>query len=249
MPSRVLIIEDDPGVVALLRLIFTDAGYEALVVGSVAAARAVLARPLTLDLVVAGLVFRGGAGLDLSHEVRALRPSVPLITLTTQPRRPAPGEPSGADAAVFLLRPFDAGKLEAAVALLSSRSIELIGASARKRLLVVDAPLVATVLGEMFDSDRYEVVSSATRASAWVHLRALPRIDLVLLGVTLVDGDGLQLCRELRATRARVPVVVLAKQPERRREAMAAGADAFMSKPFDIGRLRAAVERLLAGAS
>jgi DNA-binding response OmpR family regulator len=243
--KRILIIEDDLGVIALLRLIFTEAGHEVLVVRTVRVARAVLARPLPLDLVVSGLVFRDADGLDLSHEVSALRPSVPLIVLTTQPQAQAPGDPSSAGATVFLLKPFDADKLEAAVAQLLSHSIHLSGASTRKRLLVVDGPLVAILLEDMFGSDRYEVISSPTRAAAWANLRALPPVHLVFLGVTLPDGDGLELCRQLRAARARVPVIVLARQAGRREEAMAAGADAFMSKPFDIARLRAAVEQLL----
>ena len=83
---------------------------------------------------------------------------------------------------------------------------------------------------------------------------ALPRIretrpDLVLLDVMLPEISGHDICRDLKRdpslSDVRVLMMTARGSVQDRRRAMDEGADAFVSKPFDVKDLRAEVKRLL----
>lgn len=78
--------------------------------------------------------------------------------------------------------------------------------------------------------------------------RALEReYDLVLLDLGLPDGDGLDLCRELRAAGRSVPVIIITArdQPEQRVRGLDVGADDYVVKPFHVPELIARVRTVL----
>jgi DNA-binding response OmpR family regulator len=74
--------------------------------------------------------------------------------------------------------------------------------------------------------------------------------DLVLLDVRLPDGDGLEFCREVRASHPHVPVIVVSGdvRPHARDQALAAGAAHFVAKPFDPETLERVVRLTLGDA-
>jgi DNA-binding response OmpR family regulator len=83
---------------------------------------------------------------------------------------------------------------------------------------------------------------------------ALPRIrathpDLVLLDVMLPEMSGHDICRDLRRDPSladvRVQMMTARGSVQDRRRAIDEGADAFVTKPFDVKDLRAEVIRLL----
>ena len=71
--------------------------------------------------------------------------------------------------------------------------------------------------------------------------------DAVVLDVGLPGIDGLEVCRRLRRTGARVPVLILTarEQVAERIDGLDAGADDYMIKPFDVGELNARLRALL----
>jgi len=71
--------------------------------------------------------------------------------------------------------------------------------------------------------------------------------DLVLLDLGLPDGDGLDLCRELRASGRSVPVIILTARdaPEQRVRGLDVGADDYVVKPFHVPELIARVRSVL----
>ncbi len=70
--------------------------------------------------------------------------------------------------------------------------------------------------------------------------------DVLVLDLGLPDADGLSLCRELKAARPALPIVVLTGQEATAAEgsAVSAGADAFLHKPFGPLELIDVVEQL-----
>jgi len=87
------------------------------------------------------------------------------------------------------------------------------------------------------------VTHSATEA-----LRVLKGVipDVILLDITMPEVDGLMLLRLLRTdpTRAQIPVIVISARvsEEAKQEALSAGADRFLEKPFSIEELELALE-------
>jgi two-component system response regulator MprA len=71
--------------------------------------------------------------------------------------------------------------------------------------------------------------------------------DAVVLDIGMPDVDGLEVCRRLRDTGNRVPVLMLTARDavEDRIEGLDAGADDYLVKPFDVGELKARLRALL----
>jgi two-component system response regulator MprA len=71
--------------------------------------------------------------------------------------------------------------------------------------------------------------------------------DALVLDLGLPDMDGLEVCRRLRASGNRVPVLVLTARDavSDRIDGLDAGADDYLVKPFDLGELKARLRALL----
>ena len=120
------------------------------------------------------------------------------------------------------------------------------------RILVVDdEPQLLRALGTNLKARGYEVDLAPTGEAA-LALAARKHPDLVILDLGLPGIDGVEVIRGLRGW-TRVPVIVLSvRETERAKvEALDAGADDYVTKPFEmdelLARLRAALRRAAPG--
>ena len=116
------------------------------------------------------------------------------------------------------------------------------------RLLVVeDDSTLRRALGITLRARRYEVELAQDGATA-LKLAAASPFDLVIVDLGLPDLDGLEVIQALRGWLA-VPVIVLSARDAQRQkvEALDAGADDYVTKPFGMdelcARIRAALRR------
>ncbi|MYQ46815.1 response regulator [Streptomyces sp. SID4985] len=116
------------------------------------------------------------------------------------------------------------------------------------RVLVVDdEPQIVRALVINLKARQYEVDSAADGRTA-LELAASRHPDVVVLDLGLPDMDGVEVIRGLRGW-TRVPVLVLSARhsSDEKVEALDAGADDYVTKPFGmdelLARLRAAVRR------
>lgn len=96
------------------------------------------------------------------------------------------------------------------------------------------------------------IVDEAADGAAALGAIARSRPDLVVLDLNIPGIPGDQVLRAMRsepATADVAVVVVTAAGEERRAEAMAAGADAFFTKPFGPAALLQEVARVLGGSA
>lgn len=114
-------------------------------------------------------------------------------------------------------------------------------------LLVEDEPSIAEPFSRLLAREGFEATVAGTVAAA-LELFARREPDLVLLDLTLPDGDGRDVARELR-TRSRVPIIMLtARGTETDRVVgLEIGADDYVVKPFSsaevVARIRAVLRR------
>lgn len=113
-------------------------------------------------------------------------------------------------------------------------------------LLVEDDDRIREELARVLGSEGYSVdaCSSLTLARHAVE-RTKPAV--VVLDLGLPDGDGLELCRELRARGDSTPIIVLTARdgPEERVIGLDSGADDYVVKPFHPPELAARVRSVL----
>ena len=111
-----------------------------------------------------------------------------------------------------------------------------------KTLVAEDDRDLRTALSFLLRFEGYEVVEAASGIDAW-HEYERSRFTLVLSDWLMPQLDGLELCRRIRATeRPYYPYVILLtalKGKDHFLQAMRAGIDDFISKPFDVDELRA----------
>jgi putative two-component system response regulator len=116
-------------------------------------------------------------------------------------------------------------------------------------ILVVDDIFAnRELLREILTDRGYEVILAANGHEARQHLQNVEP-SLVLLDIRMPEGSGIELCRELKSNSATrlIPVVLLTSLSEvkDRVEGWHAGADDFISKPFDRTELLARVRSLV----
>ena len=118
-----------------------------------------------------------------------------------------------------------------------------------KRILVVDDEMyIVNILDFTLAGEGWEVVSANNGEDA---LRTLLKFepDLVILDVMMPRIDGVEVCRAIKAREesADTPVIMLtAKDRDKdKEEALQAGADLYLTKPFSPPRLVAEIRNLL----
>ena len=119
------------------------------------------------------------------------------------------------------------------------------------RLLIVDDdPELRQFLHTELEIEGYACTEAASGQQALVQLRE-SRWDLLLLDWTLPDFSGVEICRRLRGSDDQTPVLMLTARDDVRErvEALDAGADDYLTKPFSIEELLARVRARLRSAS
>ncbi len=71
--------------------------------------------------------------------------------------------------------------------------------------------------------------------------------DLILLDLTLPDGDGVEICRELKNDLPRIPIIMLTARSQEKDIELGeeTGADEYVAKPFDMEALTELVMKYL----
>ena len=124
--------------------------------------------------------------------------------------------------------------------------------SGQRVLVVDDEPQILRALRATLRGAGYTVDAAATAGEALTAAAAHPP-EAVILDLVLPDGNGTDVCRELRAW-SDAPVIVLSAVGEERQKiaALDAGADDYVTKPFSVdellARLRAVLRRRRADA-
>jgi DNA-binding response OmpR family regulator len=126
----------------------------------------------------------------------------------------------------------------------SPATLDEVGSTYVKILLVEDDPKLGPLVRRALESDHHDV----TLAPAAKEAREcdLPRYDVAVVDWMLPDGDGLELCTRLRRNEFEGAILMLTCRGETkdRIAALDAGVDDYLTKPFAMGELLARVRAL-----
>jgi two-component system OmpR family response regulator len=115
-------------------------------------------------------------------------------------------------------------------------------------LVADDDPEIRKLLARYIEGQSFRVALAASCAELRTRI-ATSHIDLIVLDVMLPDGSGLDLCRDLRAERNTIPIILLTalKEDVDRILGLEMGADDYLGKPFNprelVARIRAVLRR------
>ena len=119
---------------------------------------------------------------------------------------------------------------------------------AQKLLVVDDEAQIIRVMRRILSAHSYEIRTAGDGESAFELFQDW-KPDLVITDLQMPSMDGLELCRRLREI-SDVPIIVLSVRDEEKTivEALDAGADDYVTKPFGtnelLARVRASLRRL-----
>jgi DNA-binding response OmpR family regulator len=245
---HVLIVEDESPIRTMLTDLLSDAGYGVAQAadGHEALRHLREGRPdlIILDLMLPGL--SGWQFLEHSHD-QLERSNIPVMILSAI--KGGSDYPSALGVAAWLTKPLDVDQFLSAVELMvgptrpARRSLTE-AQNKEQRVLIVedDRPIRDLVVEHLGDEGFLTLpVESIPEAHSAIaeHRPALVVLDLMLPGLS---GFTFLEQRKDDPALATLPVLVLsAAPPDKLLEAKLLGADAFLSKPFDLDALTALV--------
>ena len=242
-------VEDESPIRRVLADVLGDAGYAVLQAadGVEALRKLRSSRP---DLIVLDLMMPDMSGWQfLEHSRKQLeRWSIPVVILSAIEGK---GDyPATLGVAAWLTKPIDVDKLIASVEAMVGPARAVRRASTMEPvppppevLIVEDESMIRGVIAEHLAEEGFHPREAETLAELQAAVADDPP-DLILLDLMLPGESGFTFLhhRQDDPVLAAIPVVVLSAAPaERLLEAKDLGADAFLSKPFDIDALTALV--------
>jgi two-component system phosphate regulon response regulator OmpR len=117
------------------------------------------------------------------------------------------------------------------------------------QILVVDDDIEIRKLVARYMQEQGLRVLLASKCAEVHEKIATNQVDLIVLDVMLPDGSGLDLCRDLRAAKSNLPIILLTalKEDVDRIIGLEFGADDYLGKPFNprelVARIRAVLRR------
>src|SRR5215469_12131136 len=113
-------------------------------------------------------------------------------------------------------------------------------------LLVEDDSRIARFVAKGLREQTYAVDIAATGEDA-LYQTAINTYDVVILDVMIPEPDGFAVCKELRKSGKRMPILMLTARDavEDRIAGLDRGADDYLTKPFEFGELLARLRALL----
>jgi len=108
----------------------------------------------------------------------------------------------------------------------------------QKKIMIADAdPGIVDAIEMLLEFEGYRVTSTVDGATVLDMKDELP--DLLLLDIWMSGEDGRDICKKLKQidTTKNIPVIMISASRDIKESAMAAGADDFLAKPFEMSDL------------
>ncbi len=253
---KVLVIEDNPVNMKLVRSLLEIGGYQCLEAGE-AAGGIELARTHKPDLILMDLQLPGMDGLTAARLIKGdpdLQ-GIPVIALTAHAMRGDDAEALAAGCSAYIRKPIDTRQFLKTIAPFvrreggDSRAPVSVAKVFRPRILIVDdMPVNVKILATKLPQAQFEVLKAYGGEEA-IEVARRESPDLILLDYMMPEVDGYEVTKVLKTdpdTRD-IPIVIITALDgtEEKINVLEAGAEDFLNKPVNTVELLARVNSLL----
>jgi DNA-binding response OmpR family regulator len=117
----------------------------------------------------------------------------------------------------------------------------------QEKILVLDDDTdIGTMIKMMLEYKGYTVTVSE-RAEQAAEVLQNDGVDLIIMDMLLSGVNGTDLCVELKknSSTSHIPVIMISAHPNAKEICLEAGADEFISKPFDMQDILSKIDRLI----
>lgn len=245
--GKILVIDDDAGVLRLTAQVLGKAGYTVLSVQSGPEALQVCARHLPeIRLVLSDVVMPGMSGPELLRGLQTLRPDLKVIFMSGYRNVGARDRELIDAAAGFIGKPFSPEQLVARVDGALAAKPEPARKGPAAILVVDDSTAVRKVVRRILEDAGYRILEAQGASSARQSLEK-EQVDLMITDLNLPGGEGgRQLIGSLPDGPGKPKVIVMSGSlTSASLDRALFGADELLPKPTDPDVLVAAVRRLL----
>jgi PAS domain S-box-containing protein len=238
--QTILVVDDDPDIAQLVRLLLENNGYRVLVAGRGHQALEILQKG-AVDLVVLDRLLPDIEGLEILENLKSTPATshIPVIVLTVVEDD---GETIARGASAYLTKPIqESVLLQQVEAALSRQGLVLIVEDDPDTVEMLNRALRRVGFSTEAATDGYEALASARRA----------RPDVILLDLRLPGMDGYEALSHLKRsiTTSTIPIIAVsahvANPAVEHKRLIMLGAMDFLPKPFVIEELIAAVDRAI----
>jgi CheY-like chemotaxis protein len=226
--TRVVVVDDDPYVVEVLRTVLEERGYGVVGVTDGGAALEVIeeAQPAAIVL---DLAMPGTSGAEVLSRLRQSAATADVPVVVVSGTRPADAQETAALADGWLVKPVDPERLIETV-----RDVIQRRPHHNQVLVVEDDDDLRTVVATVLENGGLVVTQARSVAEARAALAAGAEPDVVVLDLKLPGGDGQELVADLRrdGRLQQVPLVVFsgAEVSSEEREDLRLGRTVFLTK-------------------
>lgn len=250
MATNILVVDDAAFMRTMISETLTKNGYNIIAAaenGEKAIAVFKADRP---DLVILDKTLPDMDGIEVLKAMKELEPNVRVIIYAVPEYV---NEAFAAGAKDFVDKPFTPVRLVEAVKRVLDDGPSIIPAarSSAKRVLIVDrSASIRSIIGKYVNDVCHCDAAEAKDGKMAVEIFRAYKPDAVFIEIQIPGMNGLAVCREMRKIDADVPVVVLTKQEYVKDgsvvdEAIKAGANDFIIKPFKADRFKQTVKAIL----
>ena len=245
--KKILIIEDDYDLSALMIRHLHSADYDVLNVGD-AIQGVQFARKEIPDLVILDLMIPGGGGLNVLERLNQIpeTQSIPIVVLTGIHDPETKKKALGAGAVEYLEKPYNAQELLRSVEQNIKEEEKEEEGKISGTILIVDDDIDFTKkLAHDLQRANYRT-STAYDVDQGMRLAREEKPDLIILDLLLPGGGGFTFFKNLKslAYTQSTPVIVLTavEDEDYRQRMMEAGVKYYIKKPYDLSFLLDTIE-------
>lgn len=251
-PVRVLVVDDEPVILAIFSRIVSRAGH---VVDTAPGGQAAVEklRAGAYDIVLLDWMMPGVSGADVLREGRALHPELPFVIVTAAYSRTLAAEAVALGAVECIGKPLNHRKILHLIARRTGRESraeydDLAATEGKGEALLLADPdaFHRNLYAMVFDHAGYACTTVANYDDAAASMRK-EYYDAVLVSRNVLDEPGVQAIRTLRQLNPYTPIMVIDDHADeaRRQATLTAGAAASLERPLELRKFLLDIRTIL----